>query len=269
MKFRRDKKITSDFSEVILSLASPEVILERSYGEVTQPLFCERIFGPVKDWECHCGKYKRIRYKGIICDRCGVEVTEKKVRRVRMGHIDLVVPVAHIWYFRSLPNKIGYLLGLPSKKLDQIIYYERYVVIQPGIKAEDNLNYMDFLTEEEYLDILDQLPRENQLLDDNDPNKFIAKMGAEALQMLLSRIQLDELSFNLRHQAAHDTSQQRRAEALKRLRIVEAFREARSRIENKPEWMVMRIIPVIPAELRPLVPLEGGRFATSDLTDRY
>jgi len=283
MKFRRDKKITSDFSEVILSLASPEVILERSYGEVTQPetvnyrthkpemkgLFCERIFGPVKDWECHCGKYKRIRYKGIICDRCGVEVTEKKVRRVRMGHIDLVVPVAHIWYFRSLPNKIGYLLGLPSKKLDQIIYYERYVVIQPGIKAEDNLNYMDFLTEEEYLDILDQLPRENQLLDDNDPNKFIAKMGAEALQMLLSRIQLDELSFNLRHQAAHDTSQQRRAEALKRLRIVEAFREARSRIENKPEWMVMRIIPVIPAELRPLVPLEGGRFATSDLNDLY
>lgn len=283
MKFRRDKKITGDLSEVILSLASPEVILERSYGEVTQPetvnyrtykpemkgLFCERIFGPVKDWECHCGKYKRIRYKGIICDRCGVEVTEKKVRRVRMGHIDLVVPVAHIWYFRSLPNKMGYLLGLPSKKLDQIIYYERYVVIQPGIKAEDNRNYMELLTEEEYLDILDQLPRDNQLLDDNDPKKFIAKMGAEALQMILSRIQLDELSFNLRHQAAHDTSQQRRAEALKRLRVVEAFREAKSRIENKPEWMVMRIIPVIPAELRPLVPLEGGRFATSDLNDLY
>jgi DNA-directed RNA polymerase subunit beta' len=283
MKFRRDKKITSDFSEVILSLASPEVILERSCGEVTQPetvnyrthkpemkgLFCERIFGPVKDWECHCGKYKRIRYKGIICDRCGVEVTEKKVRRVRMGHIDLVVPVAHIWYFRSLPNKIGYLLDLSAKKLDQIIYYERYVVIQPGIKAEENINHMDFLTEEEYLDLLDQLPRENQLLDDNDPNKFIAKMGAEALQMLLSRIQLDELSFELRHQAANDTSQQRRSEALKRLRIVEAFREARSRIENKPEWMVMRIIPVIPAELRPLVPLEGGRFATSDLNDLY
>jgi DNA-directed RNA polymerase subunit beta' len=283
MKFRRDKKITSDFSEIILSLASPEVILERSCGEVTQPetvnyrthkpemkgLFCERIFGPVKDWECHCGKYKRIRYKGIICDRCGVEVTEKKVRRVRMGHIDLVVPVAHIWYFRSLPNKMGYLLDLSAKKLDQIIYYERYVVIQPGIKAEDNINYMDFLTEEEYLDLLDQLPRENQLLDDNDPNKFIAKMGAEALQMLLSRIQLDELSFELRHQAANDTAQQRRSEALKRLRIVEAFREARSRIENKPEWMVMRIIPVIPAELRPLVPLEGGRFATSDLNDLY
>lgn len=283
MKFRRDKKITSDFSEVIISLASPEVILERSRGEVTQPetvnyrthkpemkgLFCERIFGPVKDWECHCGKYKRIRYKGIICDRCGVEVTEKKVRRVRMGHIDLVIPVAHIWYFRSLPNKMGYMLGLSAKKLDQIIYYERYVVIQPGIKAADNISYMDFLTEEEYLDILDQLPRENQLLDNDDPNKFIAKMGAEALQMLLSRIQLDELSFELRHQAANDTSQQRRLEALKRLRIVEAFREARGRIENKPEWMVMRIIPVIPAELRPLVPLEGGRFATSDLNDLY
>lgn len=283
MTFRRDKKITSEFSEVILSLASPEVTLERSYGEVTQPetvnyrthkpemkgLFCERIFGPVKDWECHCGKYKRIRYKGIICDRCGVEVTEKKVRRVRMGHIDLVVPVAHIWYFRSLPNKMGYLLGLSAKKLDQIIYYERYVVIQPGIKAEDGVNYMDFLTEEEYLDILDQLPRENQLLDAEDPNKFVAKMGAEALQILLSKIQLDELSFELRHQAANDTSQQRRAEALKRLRITEAFREARSRIENKPEWMVMRIIPVIPAELRPLVPLEGGRFATSDLNDLY
>jgi DNA-directed RNA polymerase subunit beta' len=283
MKFIKDKKTKSEFSEVIISLASPEVMLERSYGEVTQPetvnyrthkpemkgLFCERIFGPVKDWECHCGKYKRIRYKGIICDRCGVEVTEKKVRRVRMGHIDLVVPVAHIWYFRSLPNKMGYLLGLPAKKLDQIIYYERYVVIQPGIKAEDNINYMDFLTEEEYLDVLDQLPRENQLLDDNDPNKFIAKMGAEALQMLLSRIQLDELSFQLRDQASNDTSQQRRADALKRLKIVEAFREARSRIENRPEWMIMRIIPVIPAELRPLVPLEGGRFATSDLNDLY
>ncbi len=283
MQLRRNKKITGDFSEVILSLASPEVILERSYGEVTQPetvnyrthkpemkgLFCERIFGPVKDWECHCGKYKRIRYKGIICDRCGVEVTERKVRRVRMGHIDLVIPVAHIWYFRSLPSKMGYLLGLSGKKLDQIIYYERYVVIQPGIKAEEGISQMDFLTEEEYLDILDQLPRDNQLLENNDPNKFIAKMGAEALQMLLSRVQLDELSFDLRHQAANDTSQQRRTEALKRLRVVEAFREAKGRIENKPEWMVMRIIPVIPAELRPLVPLEGGRFATSDLNDLY
>lgn len=283
MTFRKDKKLTSDFSEMILSLASPEVILERSRGEVTQPetvnyrthkpemkgLFCERIFGPVKDWECHCGKYKRIRYKGITCDRCGVEVTEKKVRRVRMGHIELVVPVAHIWYFRASPNKMGYLLGLSSSKLDQIVYYERYVVIQSGVKAEDNINYMDLLTEEEYLNIVDQLPRENELLDDDDPNKFIAKMGAEALHMLLSRLNLDERSFELRHQASHDTSQQRRTEALKRLRIVEAFREARSRIENRPEWMIMRNIPVIPAELRPLVPLEGGRFATSDLNELY
>jgi DNA-directed RNA polymerase subunit beta' len=232
-------------------------------------LFCERIFGPVKDWECHCGKYKRIRYKGIICDRCGVEVTEKKVRRERMGHIELVVPVAHIWYFRSLPNKIGYLLGLPTKKLDQIIYYERYVVIQSGVKSEDGINYLDFLTEDEYLDILDKLPRENQMLDDEDPNKFIAKMGADALEMLLSRIKLDELSYSLRHAAANDTSQQRKAEALKRLKVVEAFRDARTRIENKPEWMVVKMVPVIPPELRPLVPLDGGRFATSDLNDLY
>jgi len=283
MAFRKNKKINQDFTKVTISLASPESILESSHGEVTQPetinyrtykpemggLFCERIFGPVKDWECHCGKYKRIRYKGIICDRCGVEVTEKKVRRERMGHIELVVPVAHIWYFRSLPNKIGYLLGLPTKKLDQIIYYERYVVIQAGIKAEDGVNYLDFLTEDEYLDILDKLPRENQMLDDDDPNKFIAKMGAEALEMLLSRLNLDELSYSLRHAAANDTSQQRKAEALKRLKVVEAFREARTRIENKPEWMVIRMVPVIPPELRPLVPLDGGRFATSDLNDLY
>ncbi|TDI67988.1 MAG: DNA-directed RNA polymerase subunit beta' [Bacteroidetes bacterium] len=232
-------------------------------------LFCERIFGPVKDWECHCGKYKRIRYKGIICDRCGVEVTEKKVRRERMGHIELVVPVAHIWYFRSLPNKIGYLLGLPTKKLDQIIYYERYLVIQPGIKAEDDINYLDFLTEDEYLDIIDKMPRENQMLDDDDPNKFIAKMGAESLEMVLARIDLDVLSYELRHQAATDTSQQRKAEALKRLKVVEAFRDARSRIENRPEWMIIKMVPVIPPELRPLVPLDGGRFATSDLNDLY
>jgi DNA-directed RNA polymerase subunit beta' len=283
MAFRKNKKLNQDFNKVTISLASPESILESSYGEVTQPetinyrtykpemggLFCERIFGPVKDWECHCGKYKRIRYKGIICDRCGVEVTEKKVRRERMGHIELVVPIAHIWYFRSLPNKIGYLLGLPTKKLDQIIYYERYVVIQAGIKAEDGINYLDFLTEDEYLDILDKLPRENQMLDDEDPNKFIAKMGAESLEMLLSRIKLDELSYSLRHAAANDTSQQRKAEALKRLKVVEAFRESRSRIENKPEWMVIRMVPVIPPELRPLVPLDGGRFATSDLNDLY
>lgn len=283
MAFRKNKKLKSDFSKVTISLASPESILESSHGEVTQPetinyrtykpemggLFCERIFGPVKDWECHCGKYKRIRYKGIICDRCGVEVTEKKVRRERMGHIELVVPVAHIWYFRSLPNKIGYLLGLPTKKLDQIIYYERYVVIQPGIKEEDGLTKMDYLTEDEYLDILDKLPRENQMLDDDDPEKFIAKMGADALEMLLARIDLDELSYQLRHQAATDTSQQRKAEALKRLRVVEAFRDARTRIENRPEWMVIRMVPVIPPELRPLVPLDGGRFATSDLNDLY
>ena len=283
MSFRKNKKINNDFSRITISLASPESILESSHGEVTQPetinyrtykpemggLFCERIFGPVKDWECHCGKYKRIRYKGIICDRCGVEVTEKKVRRERMGHIELVVPVAHIWYFRSLPNKIGYLLGLPTKKLDQIIYYERYVVIQPGTKEEDGINRLDFLTEEEYLDIVDKLPRENQLLDDNDPKKFIAKMGADALEMLLSRTQLDTLSYELRHQAATDTSQQRKAEALKRLKVVEAFRDAKTRIENKPEWMVIKMVPVIPPELRPLVPLDGGRFATSDLNDLY
>ncbi|MFM8740755.1 MAG: DNA-directed RNA polymerase subunit beta', partial [Cytophagales bacterium] len=283
MSFRKNKKINNDFSKITISLASPESILESSHGEITQPetinyrtykpemggLFCERIFGPVKDWECHCGKYKRIRYKGIICDRCGVEVTEKKVRRERMGHIELVVPVAHIWYFRSLPNKIGYLLGLPTKKLDQIIYYERYVVIQPGIKEEDGVNRLDFLTEEEYLDIVDKLPRENQLLDDNDPKKFIAKMGADALEMLLGRVKLDELSYELRHQAATDTSQQRKAEALKRLKVVEAFRDANSRVENKPQWMTIKMVPVIPPELRPLVPLDGGRFATSDLNDLY
>jgi len=283
MSFRKNKKINNDFSKITISLASPESILESSHGEITQPetinyrtykpemggLFCERIFGPVKDWECHCGKYKRIRYKGIICDRCGVEVTEKKVRRERMGHIELVVPVAHIWYFRSLPNKIGYLLGLPTKKLDQIIYYERYVVIAPGIKEEDGVNRLDFLTEEEYLDIVDKLPRENQLLDDSDPKKFIAKMGADALEMLLSRVKLDELSYELRHQAATDTSQQRKAEALKRLKVVEAFRDANTRVENKPQWMTIKMVPVIPPELRPLVPLDGGRFATSDLNDLY
>ncbi|BDD00085.1 DNA-directed RNA polymerase subunit beta' [Persicobacter psychrovividus] len=283
MSFRKNKKINNDFSRVTISLASPESILESSFGEVTQPetinyrtykpemggLFCERIFGPVKDWECHCGKYKRIRYKGIVCDRCGVEVTEKKVRRERMGHIELVVPVAHIWYFRSLPNKIGYLLGLPTKKLDQIIYYERYVVIQPGVKEEDEIQKMDFLTEDEYLEIMDKLPRENQMLDDDDPSKFIAKMGADAIEMLLARTELDSLSFALRHQAATDTSQQRKAEALKRLKVVEAFRDSRTRIDNRPEWMVIRMVPVIPPELRPLVPLDGGRFATSDLNDLY
>jgi DNA-directed RNA polymerase subunit beta' len=283
MSYKKDNKIKSNFTSITISLSSPEAILERSSGEVLKPetinyrtykperdgLFCERIFGPVKDYECHCGKYKRIRYKGIVCDRCGVEVTEKKVRRERMGHINLVVPVAHIWYFRSLPNKIGYLLGLPTKKLDMIIYYERYVVIQAGIKEEDGIQYMDFLTEEEYLDLLDTLPKENQYLDDKDPQKFIAKMGAEALEELLHRIDLDQLSYDLRHQAANETSQQRKNEALKRLQVVEAFRGSRDRIENRPEWMIVKIVPVIPPELRPLVPLEGGRFATSDLNDLY
>jgi len=283
MSYKKDNKIKSNFTTITISLASPESILERSSGEVLKPetinyrtykperdgLFCERIFGPVKDYECHCGKYKRIRYKGIVCDRCGVEVTEKKVRRERMGHINLVVPVAHIWYFRSLPNKIGYLLGLPTKKLDLIIYYERYVVVQPGIKEADGINAMDFLTEEEYLDVLDTLPKENQYLDDKDPQKFVAKMGAEALEELLKRLDLDQLSYNLRHQAANETSQQRKNEALKRLQVVEAFRDAKTRIENNPEWMIVKIVPVIPPELRPLVPLEGGRFATSDLNDLY
>jgi len=283
MSYKKDNKIKSNFTTITISLASPESILERSSGEVLKPetinyrtykperdgLFCERIFGPVKDYECHCGKYKRIRYKGIVCDRCGVEVTEKKVRRERMGHINLVVPVAHIWYFRSLPNKIGYLLGLPTKRLDLIIYYERYVVIQPGIKESDGIAKMDFLTEEEYLDILDTLPKENQYLDDKDPQKFVAKMGAEALEDLLKRLDLDQLSYNLRHQAANETSQQRKNEALKRLQVVEAFRDAKTRIENNPEWMIVKIVPVIPPELRPLVPLEGGRFATSDLNDLY
>ena len=280
MAFRKDNKIKSNFSKISIGLASPEEILENSSGEVLKPetinyrtykperdgLFCERIFGPIKDYECHCGKYKRIRYKGIVCDRCGVEVTEKKVRRERMGHIQLVVPVAHIWYFRSLPNKIGYLLGLPTKKLDAIIYYERYVVIQPGVLADEVAQY-DLLEEGEYLDLLDKLPKENQYLEDTDPNKFIAKMGAEAIYDLLTHLDLDALSYELRHRANNDASQQRKNEALKRLQVVESFRASRGR--NKPEWMIVRIVPVIPPELRPLVPLDGGRFATSDLNDLY
>ena len=287
MAYRKETQNTqSNFSKITISLASPEEILEQSSGEVLKPetinyrtykperdgLFCERIFGPVKDYECHCGKYKRIRYKGIVCDRCGVEVTEKKVRRERMGHISLVVPVAHIWYFRSLPNKIGYLLGLPTKKLDQIIYYERYVVIQAGIASKadgEELTHMEFLTEEEYLDILDTLPKENQYLEDSDPNKFIAKMGAEAIYDLLQRLDLDSLSYDLRHKANNETSMQRKNEALKRLQVVEAMRDSQGRIENRPEWMVIKVVPVIPPELRPLVPLDGGRFATSDLNDLY
>ncbi|MCF6358576.1 MAG: DNA-directed RNA polymerase subunit beta', partial [Draconibacterium sp.] len=251
------------FGEVL----KPETINYRTYKPERDGLFCERIFGPVKDYECHCGKYKRIRYKGIVCDRCGVEVTEKKVRRERMGHISLVVPVAHIWYFKSLPNKIGYLIGLPTKKLDMIIYYERYVVINAGVKEVDGVKQLDFLTEEEYLDILDALPKENHLLDDDDPNKFIAKMGAEALFSILNRIDLDNLSYTLRHKANTETSQQRKNEALKRLQVVEAFRASRN--INRPEWMIVRVVPVIPPDLRPLVPLDGGRFATSDLNDLY
>ncbi|CAL2076270.1 DNA-directed RNA polymerase subunit beta' [Tenacibaculum sp. 190524A02b] len=286
MARKNEKYTVKKFNKITIGLSSPEAILEASKGEVLKPetinyrthkperdgLFCERIFGPVKDYECACGKYKRIRYKGIVCDRCGVEVTEKKVRRDRVGHINLVVPVAHIWYFRSLPNKMGYLLGLPSKKLDMIIYYERYVVIQPGIAKNSEgepLQKMDFLTEEEYLDIADELPQDNQYLEDTDPNKFIAKMGAECLIDLLERIDLDSLSYELRHKANTETSKQRKNEALKRLNVVEAFRESQKNRENKPEWMIMKVVPVIPPELRPLVPLDGGRFATSDLNDLY
>ena len=291
MAFKKDTKIKSNFTKITIGLASPEEVLENSFGEVTKPetinyrtykperdgLFCERIFGPTKDFECACGKYKRIRYKGIVCDRCGVEVTEKKVRRERTGHIELVVPVAHIWYFRSLPNKMGYLLGLPTKKLDAIIYYERYVVIQPGIlagrtDAEGNpllgSNAYDLLSEDEYNDLLDNVvPAENDLLEDSDPNKFIAKMGAEAIYDLLARLDLDTLSYELRDRANSDSSVQRKNEALKRLQVVEAFRSSKE--INKPEWMILKIIPVIPPELRPLVPLDGGRFATSDLNDLY
>ncbi|MCB0557397.1 MAG: DNA-directed RNA polymerase subunit beta' [Lewinellaceae bacterium] len=284
MPFKKKEHIQAqDFNSITISLSSPDEILERSYGEVLKPetinyrsykperdgLFCERIFGPVKDYECYCGKYKRIRYKGIVCDRCGVEVTEKKVRRERMGHIKLVVPVVHIWFFKSLPNKIGYLLGLSSKKLESIVYYERYVVIQPGIKEAEGVGLIDLLTEEEYLEILDTLPADNQMLEDDDPNKFIAKMGADAIRDLLMRLDLDQLSFALRHQAANETSQQRKSEALKRLRVVEAFRDGLSRIENRPEWSIIQYLPVVPPELRPLVPLDGGRFASSDLNDLY
>ena len=283
MAVKKENRPRATFSQITIGLASPDSILERSYGEVLKPetinyrtykperdgLFCERIFGPVKDYECACGKYKRIRYKGIVCDRCGVEVTEKKVRRERMGHIKLVVPIVHIWYFKSLPNKIGYLLGMSSKKMESIVYYERYVVIQPGIREDKNLKKGDLLTEEEYLEILENLPKDNQYLPDEDPQKFIAKMGAESVHDLLARIDLDQLSFDLRNAAATETSQQRKADALKRLSIVESFREANSRITNRPEWMVMQYIPVIPPELRPLVPLDGGRFASSDLNDLY
>ncbi len=281
MPFKKNQTQKQDFSGITISLASPDDILERSYGEVLKPetinyrsykperdgLFCERIFGPVKDYECYCGKYKRIRYKGIVCDRCGVEVTEKKVRRERMGHIKLVVPVVHIWFFRSLPNKIGYLLGLSSKKLESVIYYERYVVVQQGAATTVSVN--DLLTEEEYMEVLNTLPADNQNLEDTDPNKFIARMGADAVRDMLTRLDLDQLSYDLRYQAANETSQQRKSEALKRLRVVEAFREGQQQMENRPEWMVIQYLPVVPPELRPLVPLDGGRFASSDLNDLY
>ncbi|MDE6654025.1 MAG: DNA-directed RNA polymerase subunit beta', partial [Muribaculaceae bacterium] len=285
MAFRKENKTKNGFSKITIGLASPEEISKNSSGEVLKPetinyrtykperdgLFCERIFGPVKDYECHCGKYKRIRYKGITCDRCGVEVTEKKVRRERMGHIQLVVPVAHIWYFRSLPNKIGYLLGLPSKKLDSVIYYEKYIVINPGpfAEGENPLQKLDLLSEEEYFERLEQLPKDNQLLDDSDPNKFVVKMGAEAIYDLLKDLDLDKLSYQLRDQASRDGSQQRKNEALKRLQVVESFRSSMARGISRPEWMILHIVPVIPPELRPLVPLDGGRFATSDLNDLY
>ncbi len=281
MSLKKEIKVKNNFSRITIGLASPEEILKRSSGEVLKPetvnyrtykperdgLFCERIFGPSKDYECHCGKYKRIRYRGIVCDRCGVEVTEKKVRRERMGHITLTVPVAHIWYFRSTPNKIGYLLGIPSKKLDTIIYYERYIVIQPGLAAEQGIKALDLLSEEEYLNVLDNLPKENQMLEDEDPNKFVAGMGAESLYKLLEKIDLDDLSYTLRSRIETETSQQRKAEALKRLSVIEAFRESKD--VNRPEWMILKVIPVIPPDLRPLVPLDGGRFATSDLNDLY
>ncbi len=297
MAIKKDNKIKNNFTKITIGLASPEEILDNSFGEVTKPetinyrtykperdgLFCERIFGPTKDFECACGKYKRIRYKGIVCDRCGVEVTEKKVRRERSGHIDLVVPVAHIWYFRSLPNKIGYLLGMPTKKLEAVIYYEKYVVINPGPMAgKDGKNPVqdgdngdlngthvgDLITEEEYINITENyLDPSNDYLEDSDPNKYLCMMGAEAIYYLLQHLDLDALAADLRRAANEDASQQRKNEALKRLQVVEAFRQSKD--VNKPEWMIMKILPVTPPELRPLVPLDGGRFATSDLNDLY
>ncbi len=287
MAFKKDTKIKNNFTKISISLASPDEILENSHGEVLKPetinyrtykperdgLFCERIFGPVKDYECHCGKYKRIRYKGIVCDHCGVEVTEKKVRRERSGHIELVVPVAHIWYFRSLPNKIGYLLGIPTKKLDSIIYYERYVVINPaGVKYDNGteskeLQKYDLLTEDEYVAILEKLPKDNQSLENDNPDKFIAKMGAEAIYDLLAELDLDSLANTLRDRAYKENSQQRKTDALKRLQVVESFRASKD--VNRPEWMILKVLPVIPPELRPLIPLDGGRFATSDVNDLY
>ena len=287
MAFRKETNTRKEFSTITISLASPEDILDQSHGEVIKPetinyrtykperdgLFCERIFGPTKDWECHCGKYKRIRYKGIVCDRCGVEVTERKVRRERMGHIQLVVPVAHIWFFK----KIAALIGIPANAINKIVYYENFIVVQPGaaegIKLDDKdkegVQRLTFLTEEQYFEILDQIPAENRLLEDSDPNKFIAKMGAEALYDMLAKIDLDKEAAELREKAAVEHSQQRKQDILKRLQVFESFRDSRKRAENKPEWMIVKTIPVTPPDLRPLVPLDGGRFATSDLNDLY
>ena len=283
MAFRKDNNTRKEIQKITISLASPDTIINQSHGEVLKPetinyrtykperdgLFCEKIFGPTKDWECHCGKYKRIRYKGKVCDACGVEVTERKVRRERMGHIQLVVPVAHIWFFKSLPNKIGALLGLASKEVDAIIYYEKYVVIQPGVAESDNIKRKTLLTEEEYFEIVDNLPAENRMLPDSDPEKFVAKMGADALYDLLCQVDLDAESYELRDRANRETSQQRKKDLLKRLHVFEAFRDSRKRAENRPEWMIVKVVPVIQPELRPLVPLDGGRFATSDLNDLY
>ena len=283
MALRKDNNTRKEFHKITISLASPETILEQSHGEVLKPetinyrtlkperdgLFCEKIFGPMKDWECHCGKYKRIRYKGVICDRCGVEVTERKVRRERMGHIQLVVPVAHIWFFKSLPNKIGALLGLATKEVEAVVYYEKFIVIQGGILESDEIKKGKLLNEEEYFELVEKLPADNRLLEDSDPNKFIAKMGAEALYDLLCKVDLDAESYELRDRANRETSQQRKKDLLKRLHVFEAFRDSRKRADNRPERMIVKTVPVIPPELRPLVPLDGGRFATSDLNDLY
>ncbi|MCQ2176022.1 MAG: DNA-directed RNA polymerase subunit beta' [Bacteroidales bacterium] len=273
----KENKVKSNFQRISISLASPEDITARSNGEVLKPetvnyrtykperdgLFCEKIFGPTKDYECYCGKYKRIRYRGIVCDRCGVEVTEKKVRRERMGHITLTVPVAHIWYFKSAPNKISALLGLPSKKLESVIYYEKYIVVNPG---ESGLKKMDLLSEDEYLDAVAKFP-DNDYLKDDDPKKFVAKMGAEGIYDLLKEIDVEALGKELRAAMKTETSQQRKADILKRLSVVKWFQESQG--INRPEWMIMKVIPVTPPDLRPLVPLDGGRFATSDLNDLY
>ncbi len=280
MPYRVQENAMRDINSITISLASPDEILSRSYGEVTKPetinyrsfrpekdgLFCEKIFGPTRDWECFCGKYKRIRYKGIICDRCGVEVTQKSVRRERMGHIGLAVPVVHIWFFRAQPSKIGNIIGVSLKELEKIIYYESYVVINPG---PTGLSRLDLISEDQYFEVMNSLPQGNEKLDDDDPKKFVAKIGGDAVKEILKNTDVEKLSKELRDQLKVETSQQKKADLLKRLRVLEAFKEYEGKIANRPEWMVLSYIPVIPPELRPLVPLEGGRFATSDLNDLY